>query len=93
MAKNNFKDYKPMIQSPDYESENLGWRMLFIEPWFIELRSMYANESIAFWQFRRFEEMCEYIETIYLPCEIKKISSTARTMMIQYFSTFIEKHI
>lgn len=93
MAKNNFKDYKPLLQSPDYESENLGWRMLLKEPWFVELRYTYANEPIAFWQFRHFEEMCNYLETIYLPCEIKHISSTARNMMIQYFFTFIEKHI
>lgn len=46
MANNNFEDIKQLLISPDFESENLGWNMLFLEPWFVEMRTKYANTSI-----------------------------------------------
>ena len=92
MANNNFEDIKQLLISPDFESENLGWNMLFLEPWFVEMRTKYANTSIAFWQFRRFGEICDYFEHVYLPQEGKDLSDEAHQMLKDYFFKFVENN-
>lgn len=92
MAKNNFEYYKPLLNSPDFESESLGWHILLSEPWFVEFRSHYANTFIAFWQFRHFGEICDYFEHVYLPQEGKDLSDEAHQMLKDYFFKFVENN-
>ena len=92
MAKNNFEDIKQLLISPDFESEYLGWSTLFLEPWFVEMRTKYANAPIAFWQFRHFGEMCDYIEFVYLPQKGMNLSTASQDKLKDYFFKFIENH-
>ena len=92
MANHNFEDIKQLLISPAFESENLGWNMLFLEPWFVEMRTKYANTSIAFWQFRRFGEMCDYIEFVYLPQKGMILSAASQDKLKDYFFRFIDNH-
>ena len=56
-----------------------------------ELKEKYGHERIAFWNFRQFAEMCDYI----LEHDIKNenfLSKDTNERLINYFSTFTENH-
>lgn len=56
-----------------------------------ELKEKYGHERIAFWHFRKFEEICDYI----LKNDIEKeilLSKDAKDRLVSYLSDFIEKH-
>ena len=53
-----------------------------------ELKKKYGQERIAFWHFRQFEEICDYI----LRNDINDLSIDAKERLTTFFSAFIEKH-
>jgi len=56
-----------------------------------ELKEKYGHEPIAFWHFRQFEEMCDYILKNDIDNE-SILSKDAKERLINYFSAFIEEH-
>ena len=93
MTREEFDRIQEQVLSGDIETELLGLGLLLSAKWFAPLRYKYKNEPIAFWQFRKFEEMCEYVESINKPSKSKDMSNSARKALLKYFLTFIENHL
>ena len=53
-----------------------------------ELKEKYGHEPIAFWHFRQFAEICDYL----LQNDINELSIDAKERLTSFFSTFIEKN-
>lgn len=57
-----------------------------------EQREKYGHEFISFWHFRRFDEMCDYIQEKVLQDE-NFLSEDAKKRIIGFFMTFINNHV
>ncbi len=93
MTREEFDKIKEQIFSSDKEAELQGLGLLLSANDFDSLRYEIAEEPIAFWQFRHFGEMCNYIENIYIPQENKSMSNYARCELKKYFVQFVENHL
>lgn len=93
MTREEFDRIQEQVLSSDIETELLGLGLLLSAKWFAPLRYKYKNELIALWQFRKFDEICEYIENIYKTSKSTDMSNLARKTLLKYFLTFIENHL
>lgn len=56
-----------------------------------ELKEKYGQEPIAFWHMRRFDTLCDYIQTTVIQNE-NVLSNDAKERLIDFFITFVKNH-
>lgn len=86
--------YIPMLKSIDIGNILLGYSLILTEEWFDLYRKRYGCDRVFFRQkLSPFEELCQYIETTFLPSKGTSLHIVAQTKMTNIFLTFIQNHL
>lgn len=86
--------YIPKLKSVDIECVLLGYGLILTEEWFELFRKRHGCERVFFRQkLSPFEELCQYIETTFLPSKGTSLHIVAQTKMTNIFLTFIQNHL
>ena len=93
MQQKEYSKIKSFIQSTDPEFVLLGMSLLFESSWFKTFREEHKDNPIEFLEYHTFGQVCDYIETEYIPHERKTISKTALKLLKESFLSFIEDNI
>lgn len=76
------------IDSQKLQDATSGIGIIFNAQCINEMKEKYGRERIAFWHFRQFEEICDYM----LRNDFNDLSIDAKEKLTTFFSAFIAKH-
>ena len=81
---------KMYLHAKDQEYVLFGISLISQSLWLKQMRNAYGNRIVALWHFRRFDQLCDYIDVTINPDFGKDLNAIALQTLIVFFVKYIK---